>query len=45
MCPMECQYSKIKYTYDTLYKKEPTTELNPGIFLYSYNELIVFLPF
>ena len=39
------QYSKRKYTYDRLYKKNLHQKFFPGIYHYNYNVRIVFLTF
>ena len=40
---MESEYSKMRYTYDGLYRKEPPPEIYYCHFSYSYNGRIVFL--
>ena len=40
---MKSEYSKIRYTYDGLYRKEPPPEIYYCHFSYSYNGRIVFL--
>ena len=42
---MKSQYSKIKYTYDTLSKKNLPQKLIPGIFLYITMSLLSFYLF